>query len=636
MQDVFAFEYSGVNISLDPSEYSNSERPEVVSSDNVIISPIGSEDDKKIVLELLPMVSVERACNLQDCMRIGRSLHVCYDGSVEGLSKWVDFVSNDDILDEEDCNMEWRHMFDSKSMGLRNIGYYAELDSPLEYDEWNNIRFCKQLELALGLAHTDVARLVWLTCWTSYLCTRIDGNGWYYYDGNKWVTMDKGVKLRKYVSNEFRSLLERKRTNLSRQLEGPGTPSKKLGERALDNISALICKLGITAYKTCVVKELAEFFYDETFMERLDTNMHYTGLSNGVIEICKGEAFIRIGMPGDYISKSTNIRMPSDITYESGPVVECMTWFKKCFCDNELVRYFLRMSASLLMGGNQDKLIMFFLGAKGDNSKTTIKKLFEKSFGDYCATFNPNLFTKEMSNSGPSPELEKGKGTKVAFINEPSPDSPWGSSLIKTISGGDRYFARKNRDDGGYIESSFMLIILANMIPPMSPEDAVKNRLKSLPFDSTFVNDPPESEEERWERRIFKGEKNFSNRFNVLAPYFLWIIASMYTSYHKHGLKEPTQVIESTKQYWSDNDIYEIYIRQCLHRVTIDDTDEIDTNIKLLVVDAYTKFTQWMTSYSSHIRVPSRSVFINEMKKKYRLGNPIRDEWVGFTIKCEI
>ncbi len=613
---------------------------------------IGDEDEIEILEKLFPMISTDRADCLGDCIEIGRSVYACYEGKRTGLAKWIAFVesSNTDQIDANECRKHWLSFANTTSMGIRNIGWYARADSPARYKQWNDDRISRQMLLALNLTHTDVARLFWLKHWLDYVCTDLNGHGWYKFENHRWRTMRRGVFIRKLVSRQFRQMIEKERTKLSFKIQNTEAMIfKGTSEAMIKKMGALIDKLGKQQFKGLLVKELAEFFHDEDFEDRVDKNPDLTGLDNGVVEICQGIARIRTGRPGDYITKTTGVSIPKDMSWQHPKVLECIKWFKQCFSefpnidngltepDHSLVHYFLRIGASILKSGNNDKVLIFFLGILGNNSKSMIKKLFEYAFGDYCVTFNASVFSSKPRGSGPTPEMAQAMGAKVAFANEPEADDPFRSNFLKVASGDDRFFARKCNKDGGSIEATFLLIMLANQIPPMHADDAMKDRVRSVPFDSVWTYNAPDNEEDQYKERKYKRDRFFSGRIRSMAPAFLWILKEMYSEYSTVGLNEPVSVLNSTKKYWEDNDVFSIFINERVNPVYLHGTQSrenpqgrLDTNVALTVPAAHSAFSVWLPTYSTHMRQPGRSTLKAEMSR--RLGNPTEQGWLGYTL----
>ena len=108
------------------------------------------------------------------------------------------------------------------------------------------------------------------------------------------------------------------------------------------------------------------------------------------------------------------------------------------------------------------------------------------------------------SSSGPNPELAQAKGARIAVLSEPDEEEKMSGGVIKRYTGGDRFFARMCNQNGNSIEALFKTILMCNDIPVvLAGGQAMVNRLSALPFLSKWVENPPESEEEQRQRKLF-------------------------------------------------------------------------------------------------------------------------------------
>jgi phage/plasmid-associated DNA primase len=78
---------------------------------------------------------------------------------------------------------------------------------------------------------------------------------------------------------------------------------KRLKKRQ-GRICEIINRLGDAGDKDHIMKEAKELFWDQSLIEKLDTNPYLLCFNNGVIDF--KEKIFRRGYPEDYISKTTN------------------------------------------------------------------------------------------------------------------------------------------------------------------------------------------------------------------------------------------------------------------------------------------------------------------------------------------
>src|SRR5690606_1722159 len=151
----------------------------------------------------------------------------------------------------------------------------------------------------------------------------------------------------------------------------------------------------------------------------------------------------------------------------------------------DMLHHFLKFCASCLRGGNNDKIFPIWTG-DGDNSKSMMVKLFESTFGEYCLKFPVQMLSEKAANSGgPTPQLARAKGSRIAFLDEPEDDVTLNKGIIKRFTGGDSFFARLLQDNGGDIKSTFKMILTCNKVPVITnPDPAIKKRVTLFPYES--------------------------------------------------------------------------------------------------------------------------------------------------------
>lgn len=116
-------------------------------------------------------------------------------------------------------------------------------------------------------------------------------------------------------------------------------------------------------------------------------------------------------------------------------------------------------------------------------------KLVEMCFGDYYTTINTNLFTEtDNKANGPSPDLMKLKGARIAVAHELRENTVINAANFKRFSGSDKIVARRLHSDSEEFETICRIFATTNGYVPFSENAfAVYRRLKVIPFYSKFV-----------------------------------------------------------------------------------------------------------------------------------------------------
>jgi P4 family phage/plasmid primase-like protien len=394
-----------------------------------------------------------------------------------------------------------------------------------------------------------------------------------------------------------------------------------------------------------VLAETLEKFYIDRFFSKLDSDENLMGMLNGIIEACDMEAILRPGKPEDYVSKTTGVMWRPDLHWKHPLVEALMSWLRKVFPSRELVDYFGKLAGSCIRGRNSEKIFPVMTG-KGDNSKSMIKKIFEAAFGSYCITFPTELFTAKRQNGGPSPELARSKACRVGFLQEPDSDDAMKGGKIKEMTGGDKIFARSCNQDGDEIDMMLKIFLMCNHVPIIPNSDkAIKNRVRILPFLSTWSKTAPATEEEQFAQRLFPMDPFFERQIPKLTPAFMWYCVQMYALYRKEGLMEPDIIKESTTEYWKDNDLYLQFVGENIEKaykhvagvvLAEGELAPVDEEAKITVTQMYQRFKDWHRECYGNLKIPDRSIFKAEMEARINKAIGKVKAWHGIKFKVEV
>lgn len=595
-----------------------------------ITTAIESDSDIEIAEQLLPMLNRDRVEEDSYWMDIGRALFNSDIGGEKGLNKWISFTECSDNHSEEECRELYPGFYDNR-LTVKTIAWYAQEDSPKAYKEWHKDWCIPSMIKAASCLHSDVAQALYRVYWLDYKCSSMNNHQFWLFKNHRWIRVDHGIDLRKNISSDFLNRFETLRTDFSQQIqESTDEGFKNSAEITMKKLMTLISKLKTVTFKTNLMKEVAELFYDGQFEKIIDTNPDILGMLNGVIETVEDQAIFRPGKPEDFVSMCTGLPYIEEMTWKHSLVERLLKWINQVFPDDELREYFLKIAASCLRGRNSDKIFPIWTG-EGDNSKSMVVKLFESTFGSYCAPFPTSLFTqKRGQSSGPTPEIAQAKGARVAIAKEPDDEETLKGGIVKEFTGGDTMPWRDmyQKTERGVI--MFKLFFMCNKIPVIPNNGkAMKNRTLIVPFLSTWVSDPPESEEEQYKLRLFKKDPFFERKIPELAKAFIWVLVQYYPRYKRESLGAPKIIEETTQEYWRENDIYENFIHECVTRAT-NDEGNVDVNASLLHADLYRQFKSWFKETYPGAKIPESPSVRHEFVRI--LGKQHKHRWHGIRL----
>jgi P4 family phage/plasmid primase-like protien len=610
---------SNINLLIKEDNRKSKERKEIKKYQSESV-----QEEINQAKELLQFISDDRADNYNDWMYIGWILYNISDGTEDGLNLWMEFSSRiPDKFDEEKCVIEWGKMV-KKNLSLGTLKFYASQDNP---DGYLAFRKGKQNEFIMArvssFSHNDIAKYLFEEYGNKYKCASISYNSWYQYENHRWKQIDDAQSLREKISNDGPGSLIENLKNIQKELGIKSVDCNDEFEKAKLQghgklVGKIISNLKSHPFKSNVIKECKEVFYDELFLKNLDRNPFLVGFKNGVYDL---KTFLfRSGSPDDYIS----LQMPfnfTEYTVNDKRVQDVHDFLEKIFPDKSVRDYFLDCTADVFVGGNHQKKVWFWSG-EGDNGKSVTQLIFEKMLGQYACKLPTSLIVgKRTASSSACPELVRaGNGVRWAVLQEPDKKDVINIGILKELSGNDSFYARGLFKEGGEMEPMFKLVVICNDPPSIPYSDkATWNRIRVIPFESTFCDDAPDDPAEQLRQKRFPIDRNFSEKIPDMVQAFCWVLLE----HRKKGGKkvEPEKVTLATNSYKVKNDVYKQFIEECI-------VEDKESNIKLS--ELYAFFKNWYKDSLPHHVVPIK----NEVREYFtRLwGDPENCCWRGYKI----
>jgi P4 family phage/plasmid primase-like protien len=613
----------------------------------VTLSPEQYVANKETVAQLLPMLSDIRASNFGDWKRVGWILFNSCGPTQDVLEMWMEFSKRTlrQNYSRQVCIDNWRHMVPG-TLTIGSLKRMASADSPVAYSKFIIEHQKAQLYAALGGAHYDLALLLHDEYKDFYRCTNIAAKRWYIFENHTWRLQSDETKLRNSISTELHERFLQTRNKVASDLRAmkrdrdeeaeqddrasyagaapaPRRPTEAdmTGmENLMTQLSRLLKQLKTTGYKDCIMRECCELFYDETFESKLDNTPHLIAFRNGVYEL-KTHNF-RCGKASDYISKA----MPIDyIEYDPfhPEVLAVHKFLRQIFPNRSIREYFVRVNSQIFMGGNKDKKVFVWTG-EGDNGKSVMCQLFEKMLGPYAQKPQTSLLTEKRGKAtAADPTMARSQGARWLVFQEPSERDTINIGVLKELSGNDTFLARdlyQRGTDMREITPMFKVVLMCNKPPKLDGDKAVWNRVRVIPYESTFVTpeDLPATEEEQMLEKKFPMDPNFSENIpNMLSP-FAWVLMDEFKKNGGHIGAEPFEVKNATMEYRSRNDVVQQYIREHL---------EPCPGVVLSLSELYPAFKSWFVNNQDKM-VMNREEFLYKLTRVW--GEPGRgNKWTG-------
>lgn len=578
----------------------SSRRDRFVAADDALEDPSRTNVDDRFK-DLVGMISPCRAEQHDEWIRIGLMLHSLYDGSQQGLQHWLMFSQQ---YDSDAALTAWQG-FEKSGISIRTLHFYARSDEPELYREWNNTRAYMRTLQGDPNTHTDVATTLSEMFCGVYVCAGIQLRVWYEFKNHVWVKIEEGHTLRRTLANEYKAVLVSAKQYcvdmLGEAQKGLCDINEDSVEKQIKLYDKLLSNVLWTQFRNCVMQESCHMFYDATFLQRLDTNPHLIAFTNGVYDL--KTCTLRPGLPDDMLS----MQMPvpyREFAQESAEVKAVHRFLEQVLPDPEIRKYFLDMHCDLFVGGNT-KTVVLWTGV-GDNGKSVTELLFEKMLGTLAIKLPTSLITGKRGQSNSAcPELARaGGGVRWAVFQEPDIEDRLNVGVLKELSGRDSFYARKLYSDGAEVTPMFRICLVCNDPPKVPAGDAATwNRIRVIPFEARFVDNPPESCEEQLATKTFQKDARFSDKLGGLAEALAFVLL-----HHRQQVRgidcdaihEPEKVLLATTQYRDRSDIYSLFVSEVL-------TAEPDAFLPLPA--AYAQYKAWFKESEAGVNMPSKSDF---------------------------
>jgi len=480
---------------------------------------------------LTQMLSVGRANDYNLWREVGLCLHNLSD---ELLDNWKEFSRKSLNYKDGECEKMWSQMGFERDVkiSLLILNRWAQIDN---LDEYIKI---------VGISPRpppDVARTVFSLYKYQYICTSIKRGIWYEFRNHRWSQNSYSFleKIGHNVIHEYDRLI----AYYSRLSLDQPTVIRKIYQEIIKNLNNVVAKLGTPKFVNNIMKECECLFYDSQFESKLNNNRDLVGFENGIYDLRIGG--LRPGRQEDYISLSTGhnyVEFAENHEYVSA--IE--TFMYQVFLDKTVKDYIYILLSSFLEGHNPNEKFHIFRG-DGSNGQTSLLELVRLALGGYMTLFPVSFLTHRQKRSGlVEIEASRLKDSRLLVVsNGCDRAEKLNVTILKEWTGGDRISGLGS--DGVAIDykPQFKIVYQCHYWPRLPVDDeGVWRRVSLVEFESRFVENPdPQNPYE------FKRDAGFGLKLDLWKQTFMFMLIEKYKIYRKHGLIEPTTVINATKEY---------------------------------------------------------------------------------------
>jgi putative DNA primase/helicase len=252
-------------------------------------------------------------------------------------------------------------------------------------------------------------------------------------------------------------------------------------------------ELTILFDKKQYIKDIRERFFksmlDKFFEKKLNNNPEILSLKNGkkidlkTLEISDKtqDDFCTFDCNVDFIQNTPNADK-----------------FFNDIMPNEVNREFLRKVLGYMISGDTKARKFQTWYGHGSNGKSVLLSLLKKIMNNYYCTPDKGVFCKSTftNASGASPHLFSLLGKRIIAYSEgeTSDNFELDFSVLKNISGEEPIRCRALYKEQIEFLSQGKLVLASNYIPPLTSEQAIRDRSIIIFFDSRFTDKPTKDE----------------------------------------------------------------------------------------------------------------------------------------------
>jgi putative DNA primase/helicase len=266
-------------------------------------------------------------------------------------------------------------------------------------------------------------------------------------------------------------------------------------------------------------------------MDELDTDGWLLNCQNGTLDLRTGK--LRNHDPADLIT-----RMVPTAYDPAAEAPRFKRFLKETLVDDAVITFVKRFAGYTATGSTRERMLAILFGS-GKNGKTTLVELLQDTLGDYATTTDvETLLIKK--HQGVGNDVAALKGSRFVAAAEVEKNRRLAEGKVKQLTGRDRVSARFLFGEFFEFVPEFKLWLSTNNKPVIQgTDDAIWDRLRLIPFNVRFKD---------------SADPNLADQLRRELPGVLaWVVAGC-LEWQEHGLQEPDEVTDATRQYREEMD----------------------------------------------------------------------------------
>lgn len=362
-----------------------------------------------------------------------------------------------------------------------------------------------------------------------------DGKAWFVYDGKRWRE-DKEKAAAKEAAKDMSRALARYSADLS--------------ESEMKDYLSWAGKWSDGGKRERYIKEAVSVY--PVTRGSFDQSIWLLNLNNGTLNLRTmefrdhaPEDMLTQLAPVDYDPKASCPRWEQFIREIMVPGDSEMMNLDKEKATTEKADFLQRYLGYCLCGDTTAEAFLLMYGPTSRNGKGVCVGTVQTILGDYSKAMNPEslMVTKFKDGRGPSEDIARLNGVRMASVGEIQQGAKLNASLVKQLTGGDSVNARFLGENSFDFIPQCKLLLHTNHLPQCSDLSVFDSgRALVLTFGRHF---------EEWEQD--KGLKAELRKPENQSGILNWLIQG-FSEYRRRGLTPPEAVRIATRDYRKDSD----------------------------------------------------------------------------------
>lgn len=287
-------------------------------------------------------------------------------------------------------------------------------------------------------------------------------------------------------------------------------------------------------------------YYDNELSKKIDNNDDVIPIKNGkLIDLRTG--IVRDRNDNDYFTYEKDYEY---LGRDAQHTKHTDKFFDDiCLGNKDKKEYLKLVMGSSITSYTKMKCFFIFYGPKGNNGKSLMMELQQKTFNDLYVALPNDLIYADNIDKIRDTEFGTIHGKTIATSIEPN-HKYINDPVIKLLTGSDSINGRIRYGDAFTFTPKVKIFILLNNVLRIGQNDIMKNRTRVINFDAEFVQNPKEPQQKKVDLEL--GTK-FLNEWK--NDYFTYIVncAIDFLKSDK-TLKAPKIIQDDTNEYFNKTD----------------------------------------------------------------------------------